>query len=255
MSGALDLDVALSWAEFAVSIALLVRLVIGGLIGRYWLFALYIVGNGTEVLVPALIPYNTNLYFRAFVGFESLRMILTALVILDMYSLVFKDLPGISRTAHTFIRYALLAAIAFSVALMSFEQVATTLFQSFYVFDRAITSSLLFFVLLITGFLSYFPVPLRRNIIFYTVGYAVFFLAKAAGFFLLTTSGFRWAAAVSIILDGVSLACLVLWTWKLTPSGETQIVQFGLNWRREDEARVREQLQAINASLLRVAKK
>ncbi len=255
MFGALDLDVALSWAEFAVSIALVVRLAVGGLMGRYWLFALYIVGNGSEVLVPALIPYNTNLYFRAFMGFEGLRMILTTLVILDLYSLVFKDLPGISRTAHKFIRYALLAAIAFSVALMSFEQVSRTLFQGFYVFDRAITTSLLFFVLLITAFLTYFPVPLRRNIIFYTVGYAVFFLAKAAGFFLLTTSGFHWVITISVVLDGVSLACLVLWTWKLTPAGELQTVQFGFNWRREDEARVREQLEAINASLLRVAKK
>lgn len=255
MSGALDLDVALSWAEFAVSLALLFRLAVGGLLNRYWLFALYIAVNGSEVLVPAFIRFNTDRYFIAFMVFEGIKLVLTALVILDMYSLVFKDFPGIFRTAHNFIRYALLAAIAFSIALMAFEQVSLTVFQGFYVFDRAITTSLLLFVIFITGFLSFFPVPLRRNILFYTIGYTIFFLAKSAGFFLLTTGGFAWAAKISIALDAVTIACLLLWIWKLSPSGEAQTVSFGFQWRREDEERVRQQLEAINASLLRVAKK
>jgi hypothetical protein len=141
-----------------------------------------------------------------------------------------------------------------ALLLLGLERTPKTVFQYFYVLDRAVVSSLLVFVLLITVFLVYYPIPLSRNVIVYSVGYAVYFLTKAAALFVRNVNN-QWQPQISALLIGTSTACLMFWLIGLNRRGETKTLVVGHKWRPDDEERLISQLKTINASLGRAARK
>jgi hypothetical protein len=110
------------------------------------------------------------------------------------------------------------------------------------------------FVLLINLFLVYYPIPLNRNVIVYSIGYAVYFLTKAAALFARNVSD-ELQRQISAVLIAVSTGCLIFWALALNRRGETKTVVIGHKWRAEDEERLLSQLKEINASLGRAARK
>ena len=114
--------------------------------------------------------------------------------------------------------------------------------------------SLVLFVLLVSAFLVYYPVPLGRNVIVYSMGYAVFFLTRAAVTLLLNL-GQNWARPLSDVAMAVSVACLILWIFALRRAGENKRVVVGHQWNPGDNQRLLARLDAINTSLLRSGRK
>jgi hypothetical protein len=115
-------------------------------------------------------------------------------------------------------------------------------------------TSLLVFILLITAFLVYYPVPLGRNVLVYLVGYAVYFVTNATTIFI-RNLGHYWSRPISDVHMLVYFTCLVFWLFALSRSGETKSVVVGHQWNQSDEGRLLAQLEAINTSLLRSGKK
>jgi hypothetical protein len=126
------------------------------------------------------------------------------------------------------------------------ERTPANLLQAFYAFERAIVSSLLFFVLLMTVLLWYYPIRLSRNVIVYSIGYAAYFLARAAAFFL---------RIFSVILLTIDTGCMVFWLLRLTREESAPRAIYGGRWHPDDQDRLLGQLQAINSRLLREVKK
>ena len=77
--------------------------------------------------------------------------------------------------ARHYIKITLVLAILLSLLLLRIEKTPNTLTGYLFMFERPILSSLVVFVLLISGFLVYYPVPLGRNVIVYLTGYARLF--------------------------------------------------------------------------------
>jgi hypothetical protein len=253
MLGLLRYENLLFYVQQAAFIGLLVRFVASGLQRTYRFFFIYMIVMAGQDLVPMFARRGTNLYGYSFIATEGVIVLLYALIVLELYSLVLRDLPGIASVSRRYIKVALAIAILISLTLLQFEQVPRSYMARFFTFESTIVSSLVLFVFLITGFLVYYPIPLSRNVIFYSIGYAFYFTSKALALFLRNT-GHQWDALFSFCLMAVSTASLIFWIVSLSSEGEKKTIVIGHKWNREDEERVMQQLDAINRSLMRVRK-
>jgi hypothetical protein len=235
-------------------LALCVRLWWVGLHRVYVYFFTYLMLELLQILVPIFVPVQSLAYRNAFVVTEVLIVCSYALVVMELYSTILRDLAGIASVSRRYIKITLGLAILVSVLPLSLEKRADTVTAYLFVFERAVVSSLVVFVLLITGFLVYYPVPLNRNVIVYLLGYAVLFLTQATTLFI-NNLGYYLNQVFGTLLMGVYAACLLLWLFALDRRGENKTVVMGHQWNRADEARLLSQLEAINRSLLRVARK
>jgi hypothetical protein len=253
MLGLLRYENLLFHVQQAAFAGLLIRFIASGLQRIYRFFFIYLIVLAGQGLYPLVVRQGTDLYAYIFLGTEGVIVLLYALIVLELYSLVLRDLPGIASLSRRYIKVALGIAILVSLALLQFEQIPRTYMARFFTFESTIVSSLVLFVFLITGFLVYYPIPLNRNVIFYSIGYAFYFTSKALALFLRNT-GHEWDALFSFSLMGVSTACLIFWIFSLSQQGEKKTVVIGHKWNQKDEQRVMEQLDAINRALMRARK-
>jgi hypothetical protein len=166
-----------------------------------------------------------------------------------------RNLEGIAGVARRYIQITLALAIVLSLLPLRIEKTPTTPIGYLFIFERPILSSLLICVLLIMGFLVYYPVPIGRNVLVYLTGYAAYFIGEATAIFLVNNRGHysnRWMSDLTVVFPVI---CLMFWLFCLNRRGEEKSVVVGHQWNPADEQRLRAQLDAINASLLRSARK
>jgi hypothetical protein len=241
-------------AEIAALSILCLRMWVAGLHRIYVYFFGYLVLELLQALIPLLLPLKSRLYRDSFVASEALIVAFSALVVLELYSNVLRDLPGIAGTARRYINFTLILAIGIALLPLGLEKTKATLMGYLWFYERTVMASLVVFMLLVSAFLVYYPVPLGRNVIVYLMGYAVFFLTAATAAFI-DNLGHVWNREVGSIVMGVEAACFVFWLLALDRQGETKRVVVGHQWNPADEQKLRAQLDAINASLLRASRK
>lgn len=241
---------------------LVIRFLIAGLYHAYRFFFIYLIAYSVQLVGPFFFKMGTQAYATFFFSTESLIVFLYVLIALELYSLILRDLKGIATVARRFIHAAIAISILFSLLLLGIEgtpkdQVAGS-FRNvaiFFSFERPIVSSLLFFVFFITGFLFYYPIPLNRNVIHYTIGYAIYFSSKATMLLFSNTGHWQsWNRVMSIVMLAVSAGCLLFWLFALTREGEIKPRLPGGNWTKDKENRVLGKLAELNVSLLRARK-
>ena len=248
------LEEFLSALQTGALIVLLFRMWKAGLQRVYVYFFSYLLLVLFESAVLALVGYGTVAYGYVWMATEVLSLCFYTLIVLECYDSVLRDLGGIATISRRYIKITLAIAVIAALLLLGLERTPKTTFQYFYTLDRTIVSSLVMFVLLINLFLVYYPIPLNRNVIVYSIGYAVYFLTKAAALFARNVSD-ELQRQISAVLIAVSTGCLIFWAFALNRRGETKTVIIGHKWRAEDEERLLSQLKEINASLGRAARK
>jgi hypothetical protein len=236
--------------EIAALAALCIRMLADGLHRVYVYFFGYLVLEFLQALIPLLVPLKSHLYVDSYMLSEALIAAFYALVVLELYSNVLRDLAGIAATARRYIQITLALAIVIALLPLSLERTKTTALGYVLSFEQTVMASLVVFVLLVSAFLVYYPIPLGRNVIVYSMGYAVWFLTGAA-VTLMVNLGRHWTRQLNSIEMGVSVACFVFWFKGLSREGESKRVVVGHQWNPADEQRLLAQLNAINASLLR----
>jgi len=248
------LEEFLSALQTGALIVLLFRMWQAGLQRVYVYFFSYLLLLLFESAILALVGYGTVAYGYVWMATEVLSLCFYTLIVLECFDSVLRNLGGIATISRRYIKITLGIAVIAALLLLGLERTPRTVFQYFYTLDRTIISSLVMFVLLINIFLVYYPIPLNRNVIVYSVGYAVYFLTKAAALFARNVSD-ELQRQISAVLIAVSTACLIFWAFTLNRQGETKTVVIGHKWRAEDEERLLSQLKEINASLGRAARK
>jgi hypothetical protein len=244
----------LAVVQIAVLLALCSKLWSNGLYKTYSFFFSYLVLELLQALIPLLVPLESLLYRDLFVLSQGLVVAFYALVVLELYSVILRNLAGIASLARRYIKITLGFAILLSLLPLWIEKTPNTLTGYLFIFERPILSSLMVFVLLISGFLVYYPVPLGRNVIVYLTGYAVYFLTIATMAFI-NNLGYFWNRQKGNVDMGVSVVCLIFWLLVLSRQGENKRVVVGHQWNPGDEQRLLAQLEAINSSLLRSGRK
>jgi hypothetical protein len=184
---------------------------------------------------------------------EGLIVCAYILVILELCKVLLNGLAGITTVARRYIQWTLAIAITGSLLLLEAERVPGSMIGYFFTCERAVVSSLMLFILLMMIFLVHYPIPMNRNVITYSIGYAVYFLTKAAAMFVRNLTP-TWYREVSTVLVGISTVCLVFWLFFLSRRGETRKMVVGRRWSSEEEDRLISQLKAINAGLGRTVR-
>ncbi len=255
MSGTVRIDDLLQLLSIALIAGVIGRLVVQRLLTSYVPVVVYLLVVALQGAVPWLVDHGSLVYVRLYMLSEGACICVSAFVVLDMYGAVLRGLPGLASVGRSFVRWALLLSAALSISLLHFERLSSRPLVEFLLVERVVTTCLLGLIFLITGFLSYYPVELGRNTIIYTIGYAILFTARTAGLLLLNSEGSVWVDRLNLLFPLIDCACLALWAVMLTAEGQKAQVRFGHQWRREDEDKLLRQLESLNASLLRVAKK
>ncbi len=205
------------------------------------------------------LPFGTNLYGWSWVASAPLFWLAYILVVLELYSLVLRSYPGIASLGRWVLIAGLVISIGASGLSLRFdlsnpsELYRAVLFATS--IERGVMTSLAIFLLVITLFLVWYPVPLSRNVVMHSMVCALYFLGSTMGLLVRNLTGHGVTMAVNIGLSTLDLACLALWAALLTRAGETSTMVLRNHWRPEQQQRLMEQLSAINASLLRAARK
>jgi hypothetical protein len=241
-------------AQTAILLGLAARVWWTKLHRTYPIFFDYLILALLQTFILASVPFASRFYRYAWVATEALIVCFYAMIVLELYSIVLRDLTGLASLSRRYIKIGVAVAILASMLLLGFEKTPAGIVEGSLIFERAIFSSLVIFVLLITAFLVYYPVPLHRNVIVYSIGYTIYFLLKATARFIENFSH-RWYVEFSTVFVGVSTACLLFWMIALSKEGERKTIVLGHQWDSGDEERLLAQLKSINASLVRSARK
>jgi hypothetical protein len=241
-------------AQAALLATLVARMWIADLHRIYPFFFLYLLADLLQTLIGVSIPFKGPAYPYFWVASEGTIACCYALIVIELYRVVLRDLPGIATISRRYITVTVAVATVGSLLLLRLEEAPANYVSVFFVIERAIVFSLVIFILLVSAFLAYYPIPLNRNVVIYSIGYAVYFLTKATALFV-RTLGHYVLPQISTVLLVVSSVCLLFWVLTLSRQGELRAVVIGHKWKREDEARLLSKLKAINASLVESGKK
>lgn len=252
MSG---IERALFYLNFAAELVLLGRLIRGKIYRIYgslfWYWLAQTLGN----VALLSIPLETRRYVYAYWTVQTVTIVMAVFVVLDLYRITFLDHPAVASFAR---RSMLAAMVLAAVVTLSGAALDPNILPGRYpaihrfaTFERSMNFLILMFMLLIGALLLWFPIKVRRNIVVYMSGFALFSGSRSIALLvsnLLPVSDLR---LVSTVLLGLTLLCLVIWIVGLQPEGE--LVTATPGYRRNPEAmqRLSRQLDAINTALAR----
>lgn len=245
--------------NFVLLLAVSTKLAWTRLFRTYFWFFLFI--NFQAIQSAGMLPLDpaSNLYAWVYIGTQPLLWILYILVVLELYSLSLRNHPGIASLSRWVLLGAMsVAVLASAVALpadLSGPSGRYPLLVYLGVVERGLTFSLVVFLLLITFFLLWTPVPIRRNVLLHAAVYSAYFLGVAAGLLVRNYLGYELVGGVSVAILVIHDLCLSLWLVLLKRSGEESTMVARRIWRQADEDRLVRQLDAVNAFLLRSAGK
>jgi hypothetical protein len=248
------------WASSLVLTAVLIlRMVWDGLVPVYTGFFVYLCASVVQTL--AMLPFspNTTTYAWLFIITQPVIWLLSILIVLELFSLILRRYQGIASLG----RWTMMAALGLAVLialitlLPDLQNVGGRYRTLIYynVIERGINSSLVIFLLVISAFVVWYPLPLSRNVILHAIVYSVYFLCSTLALFIQNTSGLDITRTVSTILIALTCACLLVWILFLRRQGEEQKVSVRRQWHPEEGERIVRQLDAINAALLRSSRK
>ncbi len=221
--------VVVEWGEIAAWVfgvaaksVLLWRLQAQGLHHTYRFFWLYLVAGvvrsaGLLTLYFTAGQEQTTTYGIAYVTTAPILAVLRILVVLELYSLVLQNHPGIETLGRWVIKGGLVVAVVIASLMLypDFAKAEPTYILLFYVtvFERAVNSALLLLLAIITGFLVWFPVPLNRNTILHALVFGAYFSGSAILLLFRNVWGIevvRTLSTINLVVQNLCLAAVAL---------------------------------------------
>jgi hypothetical protein len=118
-----------------------------------------------------------------------------------------------------------------------------------FVIERAVLTTSLVLLGSMLSFLLWFPVHVTRNVAVLCAGLLVYFAADAGLMFARGVWALGSLRSVSVGLYLVQTLCLVVWLRFINAAGEKREVRPGHSWKPEQQDRMMQQLEALNAAL------
>jgi hypothetical protein len=237
-----------------------VRLYITKLHRKYRIFFVYLVFSSVYTAAVLSLDVRSDLYMYFFAITEPVLWVFYVLIVMELYSLVLEKYRGL----YTLGRWALYGALFVSVCLSALALLPrlarapahqrSRVMPYYIMIERGIVCALLVFLFLILLLLSRYPVHLSRNVVVHCVVYSAFFLSGTLGLFLRSVMGLRISSTVSTVFVGIAAFCVVLWLVFLDEKGEARLMTV-FSFDREQEERILGKLNALNATVLKTAKK
>jgi hypothetical protein len=221
----------------------------------YPFFSLFMLFQFVRSVVLVGLNPNRNLYGWIWIPSEVISWILCYLVVFELYSKVLADYPGIRRVSQMVLAAGLALCLAVAAATLAIDMAGGAerfpILRAVNVVRRGAASTLLLFLLLMLGYLAWYPAPLRRNLIVHAILNALYCLTISLTVFIRNIAGPALTRPLSCVIGACTVAILAAWAVLLSQAGEQRISVAALAWNRKDQARLLEQLEAINRTLAR----
>lgn len=247
------------YCNIVLSLCLLVRLYFLRMQKLYNLFALYLF---TDLLTSLFLWYgqaflNIN-YAKAWLALSPVRWFFYIAIIYTLIQSVMGNFPGLLKLSRRALAVSLLLALALAAVSARAEIGvigSNDLISLGLVVERAITTASLLLLLFTTSFLLWFPIQLSRNVVIFTVGYLAYFgsstlLLLARNLWVHQSSDF-----LNLVMMVITTACYAFWLLFLSKAGEIVPIRVGHRWNPAQQEKLLGQLDAINASLLKSARR
>jgi len=242
--------VALHCLGFSVLAFRLVRLSLASTFR--WFFVLCIF-EPVRMGIAAAFPRDTDAYGYYYFITQPLVWILYVLITLEVFQGAFAEFPGIYSLSRKALTGSVVVAAVIAVATVGIDfskpDGPYQFLEVFLLLERTVVLSLVVFVLALTLLLSWFPVQLNRNALTHVIIFSLFFAAKAAMLFSRNLFGVSFTRAGNIGLLCAVVICLCLWLVFLVENKESRLVRSGVPHDPAKEARLMQQLNALNETL------
>lgn len=229
-----------------------------GLYRRYRWFFWYFLFRIPNTAWPLFFSTRGKAYFLLWTYTEPMTWLFHVAVVLELYRLVLEKHKGL----YTLGRWAMFAGIGTSVTISLISLIPNLTLSGqqsrkmfwYLALERGFMLGLAIFLLFMMGFLVLYTVPISRNVKMHARIYSVFFVSNYLAFLLRSLKGIHVSGNTNLAAEVVSTLCVFAWLFLLNPKGEeVQVSQPIIG--AEQERRVLFQLDALNATLLRVSRK
>lgn len=246
----------LAYLDAALTLAVLWRLWSAGIAAIYKLLFFYLAVDFLLTTAALRIQANTDWYAYSYISGQTAKILVAALVLVEIYSRSLENTPALAQFVRNSVAYVLAAAAIFPVVLLLLDRSPARypLLRGFFLFEQTMGATMGIFLVLLSLFLAYFPVRLRRNVFFYSSGFIAWALTHSAAVFLVNHApgNQRFRATVNLFQATIQASCLLYWLLGMRQEGETRTAVVGHLWSREEAERLTGQLAAINTSLERM---
>ena len=236
----------------------LIKLGLTGLIRIYKLLFCFLAWDFLSSVAGLLISFHSTAYGYYYFSVQTVKIVISALMLVEIYSLALERHPALAQFGRSTLSYILgCAAVVPVIGIWADRPVvpdAHPYLHAYFLFEQTMDATMAIFLILISIFMAWFPVRLRRNVIVYISGFIVWSLSRSAYIHLIN----RWFTnkdlklATNMVQMGVVLACLSFWLLELRREGEIRTAVVGHLWNRAEAERLTEQLNAINNSIARM---
>jgi len=237
--------------------ALMVCLWRNGLFRTYRGLFLYLGIDLLHSLVAAPFRPNQDAFGWIYIGFRTLKIIVAAFVVLEIYQLALAGHPALAAFGRKTVGGVMAAAGVIAVSGLIIDYSAAParypILKGFRVFERTMDAWMAVFLLLIACFILWFPVRMKRNVALYIGGFVVWSLARSSMLLFINLMPARVLRSSSVAILLVELLCLLVWLVGLRPRGEELTAVTGHQWNPGAMERLTGQLGSITARLARLS--
>jgi hypothetical protein len=249
---------AIWYLNLAATVALALNLVRTGLVRVYRFFFVYLAADAAQSVAGLLLRTHKKAYAWNYFISQPLKVVLAVFVILELYRVVLAQRPALARFGRDSVGYALAAAAVGAFSLLMLDSAIPPgqdrILHRLFSFERTMDLWMLFFLIAISVFMTWFPVRMTRNGALYIGGFAIYFLARATGLLAVNLAP-DLKKTLDLAMLSVSFVCLAVWLVALRREGEQTTVTIGHGWNPEAMVRLTGQLDAINARLVRLSRR
>ena len=231
-------------------------------IGLYHTYRYFLASMGLALLRSAILfPFApiSETYYRLWVATQPLIWLSYILVVFELYSLALKRYQGIYSLSRWFFLGSLAASMTISaltlLPTMSGPPAAYPLRYYYALAERGVVTSLAFLLFLLLILVAWFPVPLSRNLVTHASIYTAYFFVTnvIVLFWHLGPKANNYYSSVFRLV--FAFICYLCWVLFLSHRGEDRIASLRLGRNPISEKRLLGQLETLNATLLRSARK
>jgi len=177
------------YLNLAAVLVLLVRLFALGLFRIYRSLFFYLLTYTLQFFATAIFPITSAAYSYSYMVGESANVALSMLVVLELYRLALAGQPALAGFGRKTVAYAMALAAVVAAGGVMLDTIVppgqSRFTHHFFTAERTLDFAILIFLLLISAFLTWFPVKVRRNIVLYIAGFAVFYLSRSFGLLMI----------------------------------------------------------------------
>jgi hypothetical protein len=234
---------------------LLAKLYGSNLTRRYRFFSLYLLFETVCGSLLLMAGRATTLYGQIWLVSKPLSWVLCLFVLLEIYSLVMANYPGIASLMRWAVTIAAGASAAISIVSLGFDfhnpNEPFPLLRYAFAVQRTVDGTMAISVLVPLLFMLRFPVRLSRNVVAHCALFSTMVGVEAAALLARNWFGRGVHLYTNLAITIDTIVCLLLWIALLNPEREQIEQPVGPLCSPETERVLLDQLKAFNTVLLK----